>query len=83
MFQPTKSLSQFLELYGTEGNARRPLSKTAGQMHFAAPNAERRSMVLCMEVATGAINAGAAVIRRLLLQERSWKPPSRWASAKQ
>jgi hypothetical protein len=61
-FQPTKSLSQFLELYGTEGNARRPLSKTAGQMHYAAPNAERRSMVLCMEVATGAISAGAAFI---------------------
>jgi hypothetical protein len=34
-------------------------------------------MVLCMGVSTGAISAGAAVIRRQPLQERSWKPPSR------
>jgi len=45
-------------------------------MDSAGPDVENKSMVLCMGVATGAISAGAAVIRRQTLQERSWKPPS-------
>jgi hypothetical protein len=39
-------------------------------MDFAVPNAESRSMVLCMGVATGAISAGAAVIRQQSPKER-------------
>lgn len=75
-FQAGMSLSQFLELYGTEEQSRQPSSKPAGQMDFAVPNAVSRSMVLCMGVASGAISAGAAVIRQLSLQEQSWKPLS-------
>jgi hypothetical protein len=76
-FQAGMSLSQFLELYGTEKQCEaEPSSKPAGQMDFAVPNAVSRSMVLCMGVASGAISAGAAVIRQLSLQEQSWKPLS-------
>ncbi len=58
-------------------NSARQLSrKPVGQMDSTVLDAESRSMVLCMGVATGAISAGAAVIRRLSLLEQSWKQPS-------
>jgi hypothetical protein len=75
-FQPGMTLSQFLELYGTEEQCEAALEQAPGQIDSAAPDVENKSMILCMGVATGAISAGDAVIRRQSLQERSWKPPS-------
>jgi hypothetical protein len=75
-FQAGMSLSQFLEQYSTEVQREAALEQTRWPDGFRFPNAESRSMVLCMGVATGAISAGAAVIRQQSLQEESWKPPS-------
>jgi hypothetical protein len=74
--QAGMSSSQFLELYGTEEQCGAALEQTRWPDGFCCPQCGEQHHALVYWVATGAIGAGAAVISRLFLQERSWKQPT-------